>query len=630
MQSKPILTIKNFAGMEDNGCYWCESMSIKKVNGESVLRPEWYAGSFLHSDLTGFTNMQVLNGLATINFDIDGYCLAVSNQYMFVFHSIGASSYQGEAHSLSGATQSTYPDIILTGQSNFLYSSANHLGLGYRGQCKTGSGTTKIIDTDGRNFAGVTHVYNIKNKESYTVTSVTTTTAANDTLNFNAGTANAAGDWFICFIDAKFSFHSTTVQYKGQESSTTWKRQIKLWGSTFYILNGNYLAALSATETTWTTDVLSYNNKQFPTNSQGLCFDINQDRALISCDCNGRGKLLLWDGYSTNWTNILDIESPARAMVSYKNGWLYTMGYSIYWTDGYNIQFVTKLLDSRITNYFGGSFNSMKMINGLLFLSLSPTGSGRQIGGNYVYDFENGWIYFPSYGTGRFASGGNVFYVYYGELPVILTSNSDNSAGSRIYTINRIYQSQPSECSYILHIKLPQKINIKMIELSLGTNNIDFDRENSSTSVTVNYGDGNYTFLSKFKPVNTSTYTILNNSDGNKTFVKTGMLLRVQSGANGWQRSYVESIDAEGTTNEAIHLTSALTNLPSNLCYVYSYNLYSAGVKTINVCDIDRELLYNVPSFYSDSLYLEVHMKTAPGSESDNSIKPDLLGINIY
>ena len=62
MSNKPKITIKNFSGMGDNGMYYLEGMSARKLQGQGILTSSWNQTFQYSEDTTGFTGMERLKG----------------------------------------------------------------------------------------------------------------------------------------------------------------------------------------------------------------------------------------------------------------------------------------------------------------------------------------------------------------------------------------------------------------------------------------------------------------------------------------------------------------------------------------------------------------------------------------
>ena len=313
---KPKLTIDNFAGMGDNGIVWAESCAPKKIGGQSVMNGSGDSYTRIDSDDTRFTNLADINAIHGIAVGDDNkYMVGLGSSRIFMWNTLSTpSTSQGEIHD-SGQTATSYPDILVTTQGDILYTNADTLGIGWYGTCKTGSSTTQIVDNENRDMkddlglAVGDKIYNIENKEEYEIASFDTTTSANDTMVFTAGTENSIGDEFHAFVDDAFDYFGsiTSDQFYGQEASTiSWHRTMVLFGDYYYLLNGNYLGQMPVDQTTWEstkTDVLIEDFKQLPYNTQGMCMDINADKLLLGGEYKNRGKLMLWDGYSDFWLN---------------------------------------------------------------------------------------------------------------------------------------------------------------------------------------------------------------------------------------------------------------------------------------------------------------------------------------
>ena len=126
-----------------------------------------------------------------------------------------------------------------------------------------------------------------------------------------------------------YVYNKITLQSSGSN-----RRQIKQFGDIFYVLNGNKLGRLEADESTWDEDY-----KLFPSGYESLSFDTNSGKMLFSAKNDvGKSILLLWDGFSDGFNNILDLDGDVYSVKSYKSGWIYILRGVIYYTDGFSIQ----------------------------------------------------------------------------------------------------------------------------------------------------------------------------------------------------------------------------------------------------------------------------------------------------
>ena len=257
----------------------------------------------------------------------------------------------GEQGSTGTYLPSKKPDLFQLPSGNILFTSSRHLGLIVRGLNKTAS-TTKIVDKEGRDFTTLglstsapnNNVVNLKTGATYTITSISTTTNTNDTLNFSAGVSVSANDEFMAFaytfkdlnfVNGKDGTEITTPHFAGQQSQEYWTRQIHKYGNQYMISNGNYIALLANDEAT-----MDGMYKHLPVGEQIIAFNPNSvDNILVSSvNNNGLGHLLLWDGSSDGWQQILNIDAAPNAVHNTGSGWMFLLDGVIYYTDGLNIE----------------------------------------------------------------------------------------------------------------------------------------------------------------------------------------------------------------------------------------------------------------------------------------------------
>ena len=170
--------------------------------------------------------------------------------------------------------------MVETSLGNILYPSETKIGRGVRFKA-TGGSTTTIIDTTKDfvtlGYAANDKVTNLKTGISYTITSITTTTNTNDTLNFTASGANTtvANDEIIAWEDDRFDTTLTPANW--QKTQLYWTKQIKQYGDIYYFTNGNYLGKIIGDESTVTA-----NFKPPLPKHQALCLGINNSKILVS------------------------------------------------------------------------------------------------------------------------------------------------------------------------------------------------------------------------------------------------------------------------------------------------------------------------------------------------------------
>lgn len=646
---QPILSIKNFQGMGDQGLYWIDGFISKMLQGQSILTQGWGVSSFINSTQSGWS------ALSDLPVSMDGYpavsinhvAAIGSNGSIFDFDIYGFTA-TGLIHTIpSSGSQSPCQGagVLSTRKGNLLYSSANHLGVGWVGTATSGT-TTKLVDTT-RNFTslglgsgtGVNKIYNYTKGVEHTITSVSTTTNTNDTLNFAAGTAPSANDVYVVFCDTRFSFGtaSAAAQFAGQPDPTYWNRQILLWNNAYWALNGNYLSKLASDETTWTSDILDEFNKQLPTNCNALMAEVNTDRILVSAYRQGKGRLLLWDGYAEGWINELKTDSLVTGLCAYSNGWIVLIAGTLYFTDGYTLQSLGLIPDALFNTSITPRKNTMVIAEDNVLIGFTAAvASSRLTSGVYRFNItDQTWSFFPI--TNKSSKPGQIAPALFSltlqassalnsATPQIMCSFSDSFMSPTTYEIAVVNTKIASRSSAVLFINLPRKLNINLIELNLAPRNdysLVFNKDNT---VRVNYGQGHFPMHQFFSPSSGSTTTVLKNPYGALMRSKIGQELFVSAGSAGYQRTFITSIANAGLSTEELTVSPALTAVPTTSTVVKKFDLYSAGSAVLNSETLDSaiELDFNVPNFYSDKLWIEIVL------EGQDVFPLDLHEINIW
>jgi len=517
----------------------------------------------------------------------------------------------------------TYGGALATINEHLLYASSNHLGRGYRGKM-TGGSTTAIVDTTV-NFttlgmstsAGSNKVYNVDNGEVYTITSITTTTNADDTLNFAAGAANSADDYYVCFKD-NFKKFNTSIKtgnhFTGQSTPISWKRQIVLWEDNYYILNGNYIATLNEDEATF-----SETSKQLPARCQAVCMDINSSKMLVGAEFRDKGKLLLRDTFSSGWLNILDLKRQPLSIKAYRSGWLVSMGDSVYYTNGYSLELLSRVPFNYGGFNWGHTFDGMAIVDEKVYLVNRGTIYTRGRSGVYIFDIkEGGWSYCSMAVDETGITNNNVFSEYTSmgclfAMPNFSTPriyvNHSLSYGTNAYNIARIGVNGGSRASVISYTKLPRKMKLGTISLNL-MSRIERIQQNLSTglevTIQVNYGQGKRRFGNSVQFKAGSSASVPINSLGAYGPGKIGQELLVVDGDLAGVRTFIKGIANGGTDSEALTISPAFETTPTANTTAMKYDLFSAGNKVVDIDNMPEELIFNIPEFYSDNLWIEI------------------------
>ena len=637
-----IATLKNFSQMGNNGLFYLEGFAQKQINGNNVLSPSWENQFKYSEDTAGFTNLTEITGMDNVDLDDNGQIMAIdTGGYIHSFNYLISLYDIGEVHRIIDATAGVirFGDIAITKDKTILYTTEDYLGVGWVSQCTNAGAKVKIIDT-GKNFdtlgmgttAGIDKVFNLTKKEEMTITSLSTTTNTNDTLNFNAGTNdNDTDDYYAAFCDTgnkvTFDFFATTAypQFKGQRAKTDFRRQICLFDVNYLITNGNYLAALNVDESTWND-----NFKQLPDNTDAIAISNNQSRILVGGDKNGQGKLLLWDAYSDGWLSILETGSLPTAITPFGSGWTVLIGTVLYYTDGYALNKLAEYPDN--TDFvlsINNHFNCLKVHEGKIIIAMETNQLLRNRDGIGIFEQNKGWVFVPFYdNTARPTYGVNTscIFVYNTSDPYTYIFTSFTGGKTHLRCINKLVNNGSKRNSVIMYLNLEDKRNIKNIRLNLSGK---IDNLNTATSdgvsVSVSAGDGRYAFFNYGQVLASCTTTAINiNGTTAKYTGKVGQEIRFADGPAAGERTFIQSIANAGANPETWTVSPALSAAPDTSDFLQRLNLKLQGTKTLDVNNLPDTIDFLTTGIISDKLFLEIEINC------DNDIFLDLHSIEIY
>ncbi|MEA2113671.1 MAG: hypothetical protein U9P63_03400, partial [Patescibacteria group bacterium] len=353
-----VITINKFAGMRDGGSYFLQGFQPAKMGSKSILRQEWksLAMDDPNNLVVGFCN-NTETGLGYVS-DLVLYYID-ANGDIYKGQSYYLKDKSAKKHDIQ-TTKSNLPDIQKSLEGNIIYTSAQYLGRRLTGTDNSGSDDkgTSMVDTS-KNFStegvevGAT-IYNTTDRCKGVITSITTTTNTNDTLNFSAGLAGGTdndfdnGDGYAVWAD-KF-------QDLGAEQAT-WSRQIFFFENIHLIGNGNYLATIDKDEANF---YASY--KQLRDGYYFQAGAANEKKIAVAANRQHKGAIMFWDGFSDGWNNTIYLDNEVDTIKAYGTGWIFNSGGSIFYTDGYSKTLLSKFPDIDVGLTMG------IMPNGLLIL----------------------------------------------------------------------------------------------------------------------------------------------------------------------------------------------------------------------------------------------------------------------
>lgn len=634
MNAEPILKIDKFSGMGESGIIYCEGFYPELNNGKSVMGEGFYTSSLLTTATTGYTGLgdvMAILGLATINSYANTYSVYLDNSQKLHAYQVSQSQVKNSLIHTSAGNASSKTDLIETNGGNLLYSKERYIGRGVR-FAATGGSTTTIIDTTKNfgtlGFAANDKVTNLKTGIEYTIASIDTTTNTNDTLTFTASGANTtgAGDECIAWEDDRFDTDITRKVWQPLQSN--WAKQLKLYGDQYLFTNGNYLGVISSDEST-----VDETYKQLPVKYQANCFDTNNEKILVGCTYNGMGALLLWNGYSDGWNNIIEFDSPIYAVKNYKLGWIFVSNGIVYMTDGYQIQ---KMYDINATKKTANTqlsptnFNNLNIYRDLLLVGNESNDLNLIEKGVYVLDLSNISRGFSlvKIQKGTRTNGTPKCIAVVDRFSTIqsLQIGGDGFITSFVSGGGTAYNDK----SFIIQITLPRPIQVSGIGLNIERNIKDYadDSVARTRSLQVSIGDGSRGIISYATSntngvatgsLNLNTTTWLNNKTGDQVY-----LLNDNHFAD---RAFITNRTDVGSASETWVVSpdfSVSSPTTSNLKLIRTKLLDKI---TVNAYDLEKEIMfYNTSTgLLSNKLYIEV---VSYGGA--NVLPIDIKEINIY
>lgn len=618
---KPLLTIDKFSGSGLNGILFCEGFYPEIDNGKSVMSEGFQTSSLFTTSTSGFSNLGSVYGsipLSTINNSEVTYNLYIDGG---VFQRIFANAViysnvvkPGQIHLSSTTDYCAYPDIIETTLGNILFPSERYIGRGVRGKV-TGGSTTTLIDTT-RNFGTLGYangdkVTNLKTGIEYTITSITTTTNTNDTLNFTASgsNTNTANDEFIAWQDDRFDTNLTKGAW--QLNQTQWVKQFRQYGDQYLFTNGNYLGIISADEST-----VDATYKQLPAKHQALCMGVNNEQILVSANFNGKGVILLWDGATDGWNNILKFDVPITSLTTYNSGYVFVAQGNVYFTDGYQIQKLYGLNSTRVlasNTLSAASHNALVINQEILYCANINTDLNFIEKGVYALDLSNvnnGFTLIKQVNTSRV--NGSPYSLALNNRFSQFQSLEVGGGGFVNFISQGAGNAQYRDKSFILIASLPEPRKITGVGLNLSRylkSYSDDINTPKTRSVQVSIGDGNRGLISYAQTtatgLNANTLTVngtlyTNNEVGDEIFLKDDSYYG--------ERTFITEITGKGTSAELWSISPSLTvPSPAQSDTFKTIRVKKLDRKTVNYNDLNKEFLFiNSGGILSNKIFIEV------------------------
>ena len=268
------------------------------------------------------------------------------------------------------------------------------------------AGSTILIDikdaSDYKNWSAMgvdvgDLIVNLHDWSTATVTSITTNTYTNDTLNFSAGLSDggsfATGEHYAVFTR---NWYHTSFGTLGL--LVPYQNQIETFAdmTIFPTLTG-YLAKYS----TETGSDLNQTWKQLPRFHRFSCMSGNNGYLLIGTQNinNDTGKLLLWDTFSDGYNSEIELDGIVTSIKPYLTGWVVSCNGREYYTDGYSLK---ELFDwGAGQRSFGTVLTSPKcnakvVRDGFIYMTVEGSEFRNETGGVLKYSFKTGeWSISP-------------------------------------------------------------------------------------------------------------------------------------------------------------------------------------------------------------------------------------------
>ena len=559
-----IITINKFAGMKDGGSYFLQGFQPAFMGNKQVLRQEW-------KTTDSKTTLDIIVGSA-LKKEASIFSGALGIYFIDVADNIDLAeayyldNYANEHNIVP--TYSTLPDIIASLASGLLYTSARYLGRRLTGTDDSASNdkATSVVDT-GTNFTtegvqvGAT-IRNLTDGSRGVVTSISTTTGTNDTLNFSGGLSGGTGNDFD--NGDSYAVYADQFQDLGAEQAA-WSRQIFIFENIHLIGNGNYLATIDKDEANFSA---SY--KQLREGWMFRAGAANNGMVAVANNKDYKGKISFWNGWSDGWNNEIDLDNEVDTIKPYSNGWIFNSGSDIYFTNGY-----TKTLISKFPDIDAGLTMNIKP-NGLLVLGDKAMFNyqgflyGTAKTGIWILDLvKRDWILAP-FGdevlySNTTVSGGiffnpndnKIFYGYYNKVIKRLGVLEQNYRGA-----------SPSQSTFLFPVKLGRERQITKIEIDWSKSSLCEGVWNAqSIDITVAVGDGKkvlWAYGQTNSASDTEDILEINNSVDGYNKVEIGDEVLILDGATAGERAFITKISGAGTNTCVLTLDRSLSAKTAN------------------------------------------------------------------
>src|SRR3990167_42132 len=606
-----IITINRWLGMKENGSYFSMGFQPAFMGDKRILRQEWQttAQDDPNNLVVGFCN-NTETGLSYTN-DLVLYYID-NNGDIYKGQSYILLNNNAKKHDIQ-TTKSDLPDIQKSLAGNIIYTSAQYLGRRLTGtdNSAVNNKTTSMVDTTS-NFTtlgvqvGAT-LYNTTDKCKGLVTSISTTTNANDTLNCSAGFTGGTdndfdnGDGYAVWADGWKDLGA---------SQPTWSRQIFFFEDLHLIGNGNYLATIDSADANFNA---SY--KQLRVDWSFQAGAANGAWLTLAANKQYKGAIMFWDGWSSGWDNTIYLDNEINTIKPYGSGWIFNSGAEIFFTNGYVKTLISKFPDLDAGLTMGLLPNSLLILGNKAIFNYNGFLYGRAKMGLWVLDILTGeWVFVPNsyqslYNNSYPVSGGIFFDPKHNKIYFGYTDNT-SAAAYRVDLLEQNYRAAaPDESVVVLPVNLGakekqiSKIEIDWAKTSLGESIYDAQ----SVDITVSVGSAKKHFwgYGQANAVSTAVNTVkIDNSVDGYTKVAVGDEILMLRYNNRGERAFISSISGAKTSSCVLTLDRGLTNNTENSSLFNIFPLRKAKGKN-TYTDVEMAVFYP-DGFLSSKAIIEI------------------------
>lgn len=443
-------------------------------------------------------------------------------------------------------------------------------------------------------------------------------------------TAETGSNFADVWVDDDNDLYWTSARYIGTYNGTTWDDDTFDLGTSYatasdvhrfipydditFITNGDYLAKIDNDGTDFNA---SY--KQLPQKYLATCGASNGNLVLIGGKKWGRGILLLWNTTDAGWTNKIYFDKEISAIKSYKNGWVFSSGSGLYYTNGYSIEVLDFLPETTALSNVSIKPYSFEVIDDKIVFAgaISPIINIK--GGFYVYDIVNKTFSItPNHNNDYYTNSYGIIFkntTGLGTTQILTSYGYDDATSKYAFSQLLLFSVNYSGDSYYVlpKITFSNKTTISDIKMKISLDKKDYiDYADKTADITIACSDGRDKFWSYL-----ITNTELTNEnqiqyDGTVSGynnVSIGDMVLSLDGVNAGESAFVESIANAGTNTETATLDADFTDNTEDARTLNVLPFRKFATKTVT--DTQEIQFFNNSSLGQiDELYILIKVKT--------------------